>query len=97
MVLRIKELENEFPKEITRQKSIQPLGVALFFYRHFLSASNPFGIVEQSQQLYIMTNIASTIKSIRDIFRKDSGLRSDAQGIEQLGWMKFLKWLKYFF
>lgn len=38
-----------------------------------------------------MTNIANTIKSIRDIFRKDPGLSGDAQRIEQLGWMIFLK------
>ncbi|MEW6005463.1 MAG: N-6 DNA methylase [Stygiobacter sp.] len=38
-----------------------------------------------------MTNIAATIKSIRDIFRKDPGLSGDAQRIEQLGWMIFLK------
>lgn len=38
-----------------------------------------------------MTNIAGTIKSIRDIFRKDPGLSGDAQRIEQLGWMIFLK------
>ena len=38
-----------------------------------------------------MTNIAGTIKSIRDIFRKDPGLSGDAQRIEQLGWMLFLK------
>ena len=38
-----------------------------------------------------MTNISGTIKSIRDIFRKDPGLSGDAQRIEQLGWMIFLK------
>lgn len=38
-----------------------------------------------------MTNIAGIIKSIRDIFRKDPGLSGDAQRIEQLGWMIFLK------
>jgi type I restriction enzyme M protein len=38
-----------------------------------------------------MTNISGTIKSIRDIFRKDPGLNGDAQRIEQLGWMIFLK------
>jgi len=38
-----------------------------------------------------MTNIAGVIKSIRDIFRKDPGLSGDAQRIEQLGWMIFLK------
>lgn len=38
-----------------------------------------------------MSNIAGVIKSIRDIFRKDPGLSGDAQRIEQLGWMIFLK------
>lgn len=38
-----------------------------------------------------MSNISGTIKSIRDIFRKDPGLSGDAQRIEQLGWMIFLK------
>lgn len=38
-----------------------------------------------------MSNIGGTIKSIRDIFRKDPGLNGDAQRIEQLGWMIFLK------
>lgn len=38
-----------------------------------------------------MTNISGVIKSIRDIFRKDPGLSGDAQRIEQLGWMIFLK------
>ena len=38
-----------------------------------------------------MSNISGVIKSIRDIFRKDAGLSGDAQRIEQLGWMIFLK------
>lgn len=38
-----------------------------------------------------MSNIGGVIKSIRDIFRKDRGLSGDAQRIEQLGWMIFLK------
>lgn len=38
-----------------------------------------------------MSNIGGIIKSIRDIFRKDPGLNGDAQRIEQLGWMIFLK------
>ncbi len=38
-----------------------------------------------------MSNISGIIKSIRDIFRKDPGLSGDAQRIEQLGWMIFLK------
>jgi hypothetical protein len=38
-----------------------------------------------------MSNIGGVIKSLRDIFRKDPGLSGDAQRIEQLGWMIFLK------
>ena len=38
-----------------------------------------------------MSNIGGIIKSIRDIFRKDPGVSGDAQRIEQLGWMLFLK------
>jgi type I restriction enzyme M protein len=38
-----------------------------------------------------MTNISGTIKSIRDIMWQDTGLNGDAQRIEQLGWMLFLK------
>ena len=38
-----------------------------------------------------MSNISGIIKSIRNIFRKDNGLAGDAQRIEQLGWMIFLK------
>jgi type I restriction enzyme M protein len=38
-----------------------------------------------------MSNIGGVIKSIRDIFRKDSGLSGDAHRIEQLGWLIFLK------
>lgn len=38
-----------------------------------------------------MSTISGVIKSIRDIFRKDPGLSGDAQRIEQLGWMIFLK------
>ena len=38
-----------------------------------------------------MTNIGGVIKSIRDIMWQDSGLNGDAQRIEQLGWMFFLK------
>ncbi len=38
-----------------------------------------------------MSNIGGVIKSIRDIFRKDPGLSGDAQRIEQLGWLIFLK------
>jgi len=38
-----------------------------------------------------MSNISGVLKSIRDIMRQDSGLNGDAQRIEQLGWMLFLK------
>lgn len=38
-----------------------------------------------------MANISGVIKSIRDIMRQDKGLNGDAQRIEQLGWMLFLK------
>jgi type I restriction enzyme M protein len=38
-----------------------------------------------------MANISGVIKSIRDIMWQDSGLNGDAQRIEQLGWMLFLK------
>ncbi len=37
------------------------------------------------------SNISGVIKSIRNIFRKDNGLAGDAQRIEQLGWLIFLK------
>jgi len=36
-------------------------------------------------------NIAGIMKSIRDIMREDTGVNGDAQRIEQLGWMIFLK------
>lgn len=38
-----------------------------------------------------MANISGVIKSIRDIMWQDNGLNGDAQRIEQLGWMLFLK------
>ncbi|GMT40109.1 MAG: type I restriction modification enzyme M subunit [bacterium] len=38
-----------------------------------------------------MPNIQNVIKSIRNIMRQDTGLNGDAQRIEQLGWMLFLK------
>jgi len=37
------------------------------------------------------TNISGLMKSIRNIMREDTGLNGDAQRIEQLGWMIFLK------
>lgn len=38
-----------------------------------------------------MSNISSVVKSIQDIMRKDAGTYGDAQRLEQLGWMFFLK------
>ena len=35
--------------------------------------------------------LSTTIKSIQDIMRKDSGTYGDAQRIEQLAWLFFLK------
>ena len=36
-------------------------------------------------------NLSSTIKSIQDIMRKDAGTYGDAQRIEQMAWLFFLK------
>ena len=38
-----------------------------------------------------MSNIGGVIKSIQNIMWQDTGLNGDAQRIEQLGWMLFLK------
>jgi type I restriction enzyme M protein len=38
-----------------------------------------------------MPNIAAIIKAVRNIMRTDPGLSGDAQRLEQLGWMLFLK------
>lgn len=38
-----------------------------------------------------MSNVSSFVKRIRDIMRNDSGINGDAQRIEQLVWMLFLK------
>ncbi len=38
-----------------------------------------------------MSNLQGLVKSIRDIMWQDTGLNGDAQRIEQLGWMLFLK------
>jgi type I restriction enzyme M protein len=38
-----------------------------------------------------MSNLSGVIKSIRAIMWQDSGLNGDAQRVEQLGWMLFLK------
>lgn len=38
-----------------------------------------------------MPNISNIVKSIQDIMRKDAGTYGDAQRLEQLGWLFFLK------
>ena len=38
-----------------------------------------------------MANVAAVIKNIRDTMRQDRGISGDAQRLEQLGWMLFLK------
>lgn len=38
-----------------------------------------------------MANLSSFVKSIRNIMRNDAGINGDAQRIEQLAWMLFLK------
>jgi type I restriction enzyme M protein len=38
-----------------------------------------------------MSNISTLVKSIQNIMRKDAGTYGDAQRLEQLGWMFFLK------
>lgn len=38
-----------------------------------------------------MANVSALVKSIQDIMRKDAGTYGDAQRLEQLGWMFFLK------
>ena len=38
-----------------------------------------------------MPNVSNIVKSIQDIMRKDAGIYGDAQRLEQLGWMFFLK------
>ncbi|KTD66728.1 type I restriction-modification system (N6 DNA methylase) [Legionella steelei] len=38
-----------------------------------------------------MTNISAVVSSIRNIMRQDRGISGDAQRLEQLGWMLFLK------
>lgn len=38
-----------------------------------------------------MANVSSLVKSMQDIMRKDAGTYGDAQRLEQLGWMLFLK------
>ncbi len=38
-----------------------------------------------------MGNISNFVKRIRDIMRNDAGINGDAQRIEQIAWMLFLK------
>ncbi|MDX5437287.1 MAG: type I restriction-modification system subunit M N-terminal domain-containing protein, partial [Pontibacter sp.] len=38
-----------------------------------------------------MANVGAVITSIRNIMRQDRGISGDAQRLEQLGWMLFLK------
>lgn len=38
-----------------------------------------------------MANVSNLVKAIQDIMRKDAGTYGDAQRLEQLGWMFFLK------
>lgn len=38
-----------------------------------------------------MSNVSSVISNIRNIMRQDRGISGDAQRLEQLGWMLFLK------
>jgi type I restriction enzyme M protein len=38
-----------------------------------------------------MSNLSTFVKRIRDIMRNDSGINGDAQRIEQIAWMLFLK------
>lgn len=38
-----------------------------------------------------MFNVSNIVKTIQDIMRKDAGTYGDAQRLEQLGWMFFLK------
>ena len=38
-----------------------------------------------------MSNLSSFVKRIRDVMRNDAGINGDAQRIEQIAWMLFLK------
>ena len=38
-----------------------------------------------------MNNLSNFIKRLRDIMRNDAGINGDAQRIEQIAWMLFLK------
>ena len=39
----------------------------------------------------LVKNIGNIVKTLQNIMRKDAGVSGDAQRIEQLGWMLFLK------
>ena len=58
--------------------------------------SLPFRTLEtadstQKASLTHMANVSNLVKTIQDIMRKDAGTYGDAQRLEQLGWMFFLK------
>ena len=38
-----------------------------------------------------MSNLSTFVKRVRDIMRNDAGINGDAQRIEQIAWMLFLK------
>ncbi len=38
-----------------------------------------------------MSNLTNFVKRVRDVMRNDSGINGDAQRIEQMAWMLFLK------
>ncbi len=38
-----------------------------------------------------MSNVSNVVKSIQDIMRKDAGTYGDAQRLEQMAWLFFLK------
>jgi type I restriction enzyme M protein len=38
-----------------------------------------------------MSNLSTFVKRIRNIMRNDAGINGDAQRIEQLAWLLFLK------
>lgn len=38
-----------------------------------------------------MGNLSNFVKRIRDVMRNDAGINGDAQRIEQIAWMLFLK------
>ena len=38
-----------------------------------------------------MSNVGSFVKRFRDVMRNDAGVNGDAQRIEQIAWILFLK------